>query len=114
VINFWATWCPHCREERPKIQKLYEEWTKKGVEVITILIGTSINDEPNNILKLMESNGYSFPVLLDLDFSVTEAYGVTETPTSFFIDSEGIIREIRVGASDTKEDFDTIIEDLSE
>lgn len=93
-INFWASWCPPCREEMPSIQNLFNS-TKdsKGFRMVSILY----RDEPQKALNYMKENDYSFPVLLDPANRVSRMYGITGVPETFIIDKKGILREKRIG-----------------
>lgn len=89
-INFWATWCPPCRDEMPEIQRFFE---KHKEEVNILLINLTVSEKsPAEVKKFLERNGYIFPVLLDTDGSVARSYLVRAIPTSFFLDAQGIIR----------------------
>ncbi len=94
--NFWATWCPPCREEMPLLQEVFQDkaLADKGLVVLTVDLGES----PATVEAFMKSNGYSFPVLLDTQQIVANTYNVRGIPTTFFIDKDGIIREVRIGA----------------
>ena len=94
LINFWATWCPPCREEMPYLQQVYDEWTSKGLILLTIDIGES----PTTINKFFAENNLSLPVLLDTDKEIGQAYGITGIPETFLIDKDGIIRKKQIGA----------------
>ena len=99
LLNFWATWCPFCRAERPTIQQIHQEWQSKGLVVLTIdIINSRTTETPANLVDFMQKNNYSFPVLLDENQMVTKSYFIRQTPTNFLIDKDGIIREINVGA----------------
>ena len=60
----------------------------------------------------MTANSYTVPVLLDMYSQVMGQYGVTGTPTTFFIDSGGVIRYVKVGAfasqAELQQDLGTI------
>ena len=86
LIDAWATWCGPCRETMPVIQKFYNEFGSKGLEVMAI----SAETEPVVSRFLKESN-YTYPFYLDTDNSFQEAYKINELPTSFVIDRAGNI-----------------------
>ena len=92
-LNFWATWCPPCRNEMPDIQKLYEEYSgQKDEEVVILGIaapGYSGESEEEEICQFLEENGYTYPVLMDEGGEVFTRYGITAYPTTFMIDKEG-------------------------
>ena len=66
LINFWATWCPPCREEMPAIQQLYDQYQDRGFTVLAINQG----QEAAQVATFAEEMGLTFPVLLDPDGDV--------------------------------------------
>ena len=90
-LNFWATWCPPCREEMPYIQNLYEKYAGGGDVVILGVAGPgSIDDQDTaGITAFLESSGYTYPVAMDTTGEVFGLYGVTSLPTTFMIDRNG-------------------------
>lgn len=96
MLNFWATWCGPCKIEMPLIQELAydEEKADKGLVLLTVNGGESAD----KVARFMNEHGFSFPVLLDTQMGVARAYNVRAIPTTFFIDRDGIIKDIKVGA----------------
>ena len=94
LINFWATWCPPCREEMPFIQEIYEEWLDKRL----VLLAVDIGESPDTVESFMQSYNLSFPVLLDTNQDVALEYNIRYIPTTFLIDEDGIIQVVKVGA----------------
>ncbi|RSL29839.1 thiol disulfide exchange role in cytochrome c biogenesis [Salibacterium salarium] len=94
LINFWATWCPPCRAEMPDMQTFYEE---NDIEVLAVNL-TDTESGQSAVSSFVEEMDLTFPVLLDKDVSVAGKYNIQPVPTSFFIDSEGIIQHISIGA----------------
>jgi len=95
-INFWATWCPPCRQEMPDIQKAYEKYGKTVRFLAVNLTATESSIEV--VRQYMSGNGYTFPALLDKNGSVATLYQVRAIPTSFFIDAQGVIQYKYIGA----------------
>ncbi len=95
-INFWASWCPPCKEEIPEIQKFYEKYQGR-VEVLAVNI--TFNDKMPDILNILQADHATYPVLLDEDNNhpVADDYQVDGIPASFFVDKDGVIRDIHVG-----------------
>ncbi|HXX16194.1 MAG TPA: TlpA disulfide reductase family protein [Candidatus Eremiobacteraceae bacterium] len=84
LVNFWATWCPPCRSEMPDLQALYEQFKNQGFIVL------AISDEPDTkVTPFIEQFHYTYPILLDPDRKVHEAFGVEGIPKSFVYDREG-------------------------
>jgi peroxiredoxin len=94
LLNIFATWCGPCVDEMPLIQQVYETRAPDGLVVLVMNTGESADE----VRQFMQENGYTFPVVLDGDQSVTQKYSVRGIPTTFFIDSDGVIVETRVGA----------------
>ncbi|WP_043930717.1 peroxiredoxin family protein [Bacillus sp. EB01] len=92
MLNFWATWCAPCKKEMPDMQKLHEE----ASEDLVIL---AVNIDPQlDVQGFIDENGITFPILLDEEDKVNQQYQVVSIPTSFFIDSNGVIQEKFIGA----------------
>ncbi len=93
-INFWATWCPPCRAEMPEIEAVYQEYKDKGV----VVFGVDILEPEDVVRQFVEQGGYSWIFVLDATGAVSDDYRITAIPTSFFIDREGIIQAVNIGA----------------
>jgi len=96
LLNFWASWCGPCRQEMPFLQEIYEnqELQDKGLVILAVNIGES----PATAESFMEAGGFSFSVLLDINNSVAGKYNIRGIPATFFIDKDGIIKDVKVGA----------------
>ena len=94
LLNFWATWCGPCRMEMPYIQEVYDEWSEQGL----VLLAVNIREGLTTVEEFMRDYNLSFPVLLDMEGNVAEKYSVGGIPTTYFIDSDGIIRDMQIGA----------------
>lgn len=94
-VNFWASWCPPCKEEMPYIQEAYNEY---GDEIVFLLVNVTPGDSKEAALNFMDLNNYDMPVLFDLDGSVSDLYRASSIPTSFFIDKDGIIKARHAGS----------------
>ena len=99
LLNFWATLCRPCVYEMPYMQQVYEEWSGKGLVVLAINIG----ENPSKVQEFLQALNLSLPVLLDTKENAASKYNIIAIPTSFFIDSDGIIREKIIGAFPSKE-----------
>jgi len=94
LINFWATWCPGCRDEMPLLQSVYEERQADGL----VILAVDIAEKPALVKKFMDDNKLTFTALLDLDNRVSATYGIRLLPTTVLVDKNGNIRDVRVGA----------------
>ena len=93
-INFWATWCPPCRAEMPEIEALYQQYKTKDV----VVIGVDILETDDKVRQFVERGGYSWIFVIDSTGTVSANYNINAIPTSYFIDREGIIRAVNIGA----------------
>ncbi|MGB8450960.1 MAG: cytochrome c biogenesis protein CcdA [Anaerocolumna sp.] len=98
-LNFWATWCPPCKEEIPHIEELYKEYNLNADDVVFIGVTNPKSEAyPNNqdekkddIISFLETNEYTFPTLFDETGEIFNKYNITAFPTTFMIDKEGNI-----------------------
>lgn len=104
MLNFWATWCGPCQVEMPFIQGVFEDkkWTEQGLVILAVNVG----EASSRVKEFMEANGLSFPVLLDTDANVAQDYNIRGIPTTFFIDKNGIIKDIKMGSFSNKAEID--------
>jgi peroxiredoxin len=97
VINFFATWCPPCREEIPGFVEVYNKHRSKGIEMIGISLDT---DTRANMAGFLMSNKIGYRILFG-DLATARAYGgVSSIPTTFFVGKDGMIRNVHVGYMD--------------
>lgn len=98
-LNFWATWCSPCKIEMPAMEALYKE---AGPKLRILAVGQTPWETKEQLAAYAKTLGLTFPILYD-EGVAAEAYGVVGVPTSYFIDSDGIIRAIYPGLlSDAK------------
>jgi peroxiredoxin len=98
MINFWATWCPPCRAEIPTLVQTYADTHKSGGQYE--IVGVATQSDQQTIQAFAKEFGINFPILSDAENRITDLYHVLPIPTSFFIDKDGIIRDIQVGPVD--------------
>ncbi|RHW39892.1 TlpA family protein disulfide reductase [Lysinibacillus yapensis] len=102
VLNFWATWCPPCKEEMPHLQEFYEEY---GEEDNVEIIGLNFTYRDGSIEKVqqfVDSYDLTFPIALIEEAGVDQRYQVLTIPSTFMIDSNGRIQHHIVGPLDQK------------
>ncbi|WP_445492127.1 thiol-disulfide oxidoreductase ResA [Niallia sp. 03133] len=92
-LNFWATWCKSCEKEMPAINNLYADYKNKGVQVLSINVGES----PIAVNRFIEPYQLTFPIMIDSEDEVQEAFSINPLPVTFLIDKEGAIKEIYTG-----------------
>jgi cytochrome c biogenesis protein CcmG/thiol:disulfide interchange protein DsbE len=95
LLNFWATWCEACKEELPSMQRLYEEVSSQGVEVVAISIDRRNFDR---IKKYAKEYKLTFPILWDPEQKVRKHYYIMGLPTTYLIGPEGKLKGFASGA----------------
>lgn len=97
VLNFWATFCPPCREELPALQRLSKAYAHRGVVVLAVA------EDPEGrsaVAPFLKRYGFSLPVLLDPAGGGRRTYEVRAFPTTYLIGRDGRILGLAVGARD--------------
>ncbi|HGS9421398.1 TPA: cytochrome c biogenesis protein/redoxin [Clostridioides difficile] len=93
-LNFWATWCPPCKEEMPYIEQLYKDYNKNNDDVVILGVASpNLGREGSreHVVNFLKEQGYTFPVVLDEDGALAYQYGINAFPTTFIIDKEGYV-----------------------
>ncbi|OJE00687.1 thiol:disulfide interchange protein [Bacillus cereus] len=103
ILNFWATWCGPCQQEMPDMEAFYKEH-KENVEILAINYTPSEKGGgEEKVSNFAKETGITFPILLDKNIDVTTAYKVITIPTSYFIDTKGVIQDKFIGPMTQKE-----------
>ncbi|HYM16881.1 MAG TPA: TlpA disulfide reductase family protein [Dehalococcoidia bacterium] len=92
-INFWASWCIPCKKELPDIQKLSDEFSSRGLVVLTVNYQEGVPDAKDFFAQL----GVTLPILMDSG-SVYNAYRLRGLPDSFFVDRNGVLQAQQFGS----------------
>ncbi|WP_342470122.1 redoxin domain-containing protein [Ureibacillus sp. FSL K6-3587] len=99
ILNFWATWCPPCKDEMPHFQEYYEKYAEEdNVEIVAV--NYTLNDKMASVENFVKSYDLTFPVLLMEEEDVRETYKVYTLPSTFFINSKGVIEKQVLGPLD--------------
>lgn len=91
-INFWATWCLFCLSEMPAMQQLADRY-----EGQLVVVGINVGETVDDAQPYAQRNNIRYPLLLDPETTVTEAYGVRAMPTSLFVDADGVVQIVHYG-----------------
>ncbi|MDA7027771.1 thiol-disulfide oxidoreductase ResA [Bacillus sp. CLL-7-23] len=89
-LNFWGSWCEPCKKEFPYMVNQYKKFKDQGVEIVAVNVGES----KLAVQNFIKNKGVNFPVVLDKDRQVLEAYGVIPIPTTFLINSDGEVVKV--------------------
>lgn len=104
LLNFWATWCPPCRQELARVgTDIIERFAGRDFVFLPLSRGESRSD----VAAFREKNGYDFPMGLDSTKAVFGLYATNYIPRNFLIDREGRIVATSVGYE--AEEFDALI-----
>lgn len=98
VLNFWAIGCPPCRQELPYFDVVAKEYADK-VTVVAVNIGESVSE----VKGFFGGSEVSFIVALDKNAQMTSSYATGYIPTTFLVDSQGIVCYAKVGAFASEE-----------
>lgn len=95
LLTFWATWCPHCVEEIPSMNRALAQLDSQRFAIVSV----SYKDSEAVMRQFMRQTPIHFPVLMDHDGAISEAWKIYSFPSSFLIDREGRIQSsINTGA----------------
>ena len=98
LVNFWATDCPGCIAEMPKLVETYQQYHAKGLEIIAVAMPT---DPISQVQNYVQKNQLPFPVVHDDNADITSQFDdVRLTPTTFMIDSQGHLMGKIIGEID--------------
>ncbi len=93
-LNFWATWCPPCREEMPAMERLYQRHKEKGFVVLALSVDS---DGERVVIPFLRENKLTFPVAYDHKMEVARLYEVRGLPSTFLINRAGEVVAIALG-----------------
>ena len=108
VLNFWASWCPPCREEARDMERVWQAYRDKGV----VFLGVNIQDSERGARAFMEEFGITYPNGQDTS-GIASSYGLTGIPETFFITRDGTVNRRWIGAIGERQ-LATLIEELLE
>ena len=94
IINFWATWCPPCREEIPSMNRAWQALEQEGIAMLAINMG----EDEDTIFIFTADYPADFPILLDRSGEVTEQWPVKGLPTTFIVGPDGRLAYRAIGS----------------
>jgi len=96
LLNFWATWCPYCRQERASLNSLYKKYKSRDFQIVAV----SVDRSAMKVKKFLQDNPSEFIILSDPEREAAAPYNVTGLPTSYLIDRGGVVRHKYIGMKD--------------
>jgi thiol-disulfide isomerase/thioredoxin len=96
-LNFWASWCPPCQQETPILRALSDEYRPRGLEIVAISVQET---SPDDVAAYADRYRLRYTIGFDGSGHILRAYRVFALPTQFFLDTNGVIRQIVSGPVD--------------
>ena len=100
IINFWASWCPPCREEMPSMQRAWEKLQHEDI----LLLAINVGEDEDTIFQFTANYPVDFPLLLDQDSAVTGEWPVKGLPTTYVVDPKGDLVYRAIGGREWDDD----------
>ena len=88
VLNFWATWCPPCKQEIPWFVDLQKRYGSQGLQIVGVAMD---DDDPKEVVKFAAQNSINYPILIGEEKVAAQYGGIDYLPTTFYIDRNGIV-----------------------
>lgn len=111
VINFWASWCPPCREEAAYLEQTWRKYQQEGV----IFIGVNYADTDKEALAYLDEFDITYFNGVDIGTRISQDYNMQGVPETYFIDKSGQIHSVYIGplyAPTLDEKIDALISQL--
>jgi len=96
ALNFWYAACEPCKFEMPALEHTYQQYQAQGF----VVLGVDTVDDPATADTFVHTLGVTYPIVRDVDLRATTLYRITDTPSTFFIDRDGVVRYRVVGTLD--------------
>lgn len=100
LMDFWATWCPHCAAESGELQKLHQKYASKGVLVLGVSQDTG---GAGDVKPFVKQHKLTYMQLVDQSGEAAQAYGVRPVPVTVIIDRNGKVYSTYLGFSEGME-----------
>lgn len=93
IVNFWATWCPPCREEMPSMDRAWKLLEEEGI----LMLAVNVGEDEETIFQFTANYPVEFPLLMDRDSKATEQWPIRGLPTTFVVDPTGRLAYRAIG-----------------
>lgn len=92
-LDFWASWCPPCKESFPLLSGLWKELQDKGLEIVAV----NVDEDSQDAAQFLQKHPVPFEIVMDPEGKCPSDYGVMAMPSSYLIDKNGIVRHVHLG-----------------
>ena len=108
MVNIWLTDCKGCVDEMPHIQAVFDTWSDEELMILAI----NATDSAVTVKEFINSQGFTFPILVDPHRQVSGDYCQFGAPTTFFIDGKGVVKAIQHNAFLSPDEIECILDTL--
>ncbi|MFN8481616.1 MAG: redoxin domain-containing protein [Anaerolineae bacterium] len=105
LVNFWATWCAPCAIEMPALEETYRKYKDQGLVVLAV----NQAEGADTVSQYMREHGLTFPAVLDKDTSIAQLYRVTGYPTTWIVDRQGNLQQLRRGGFTSAAQIESLV-----
>ena len=100
VLNFWASWCPPCKEEMPAFQEMNQEFEQADdVVILSVNLTDGQRETREKAIKYLDDNGFTFKTLFDENNDVGYLFGIQSIPVTMIMDRDGYLRDYVMGST---------------
>jgi len=96
LVLFWASWCSVCKATMPGLQTVYEDFAQAGFEILAVNL--TFQDTLSTARTYFQSQGFTYPMLIEEDGSIAALYQIHALPTSVLIGPDGKIIDVVIGS----------------
>ncbi len=98
MVNFWATWCPQCKDELPAFESVWRGLEGQDVQ----FVGIAMDDTAVAVIQMASEMDITYPLIVEEESSITSLYGITGVPETFIVNSTGKIAYFHIGVVETE------------